>query len=234
MKILGIDTSTRYLSLGLYDTGKFYEFKLELGIRLSAFLTTTIQRVLNSLNWRIKDLDYFVCGLGPGSFTGLRIGLATIKGLAWAARKPIVGIPTLDILAQGAIAPDVILMPLVDAKRSLIYGSCYQCQKGALKRLMPYSLLSPRDFLNKAKKIIGNKKFNNILIFGDGINLIKDRAYLGMKGVKILDKDYWYPRPGNILCLGLDKIKAKKLDNVFEIQPIYLYPKDCQVKKAQN
>lgn len=232
MKIIGIDTSTRYLSLGVYDNGKFYEYKLELGVRLSAFLASTIQRVLNSLAWQIKDVDYFVCGLGPGSFTGLRIGLATMKGLAWSARKPIVGIPTLDILAQGAIAPDAILIPLVDAKRSLVYGSCYQYQKGALKRLMPYSLLTPRDFLNKAKKCISNKKFNNILIFGDGLNLIKDRAHLGMKGVKILDKDYWYPRPGSILNLGVDRIREKKLDNVFKIEPIYLYPKDCQVRKA--
>lgn len=133
MKILGVDTSTRYLALGVYDNGKFYEYKLELGVRLSAFLTSTIQRVLNSLAWQIKDVDYFACGLGPGSFTGLRIGLATMKGLAWSARKPIVGIPTLDILAQGAIASDVILMPLVDAKRSLVYGSCYQYQKESLR-----------------------------------------------------------------------------------------------------
>ncbi|MBU0503908.1 MAG: tRNA (adenosine(37)-N6)-threonylcarbamoyltransferase complex dimerization subunit type 1 TsaB [Candidatus Omnitrophota bacterium] len=231
MKILGIDTSTKYLGLGLYDNGKFYEYKLELGIRLSAILASTIQRVLNTLGWKVKDINYFACGLGPGSFTGLRIGLATMKGLAWSSRKSIIGIPTLDILAQGANTPGDIVMPIVDAKRGLVYGALYRFQMGELKKLMPDSLLTPGAFLSKAKKIISSKKYNNIQIFGDGLDLIKDKTYPGLKKVMILDKDRWYPRPGNILSLALDRIKDKKFDNVFRIEPIYLYPKDCQVRK---
>lgn len=232
MKILSVDTSTKYLSLGVYDNGKFYEYKLELGIRLSALLASTIQRVLNALGWQVEDINYFACGLGPGSFTGLRIGLATMKGLAWSARKPIIGIPTLDILAQSVNTSGDIAIPIVDAKRGLVYGASYQFQRGTLKKLMPYSLLTPEDFLSKAKKSISGKKYDNIQIFGDGLALIKDRSFLGLKGVRTMDKDYWYPRPGNILSLALGRIKEKKLDNVFKIEPIYLYPKDCQVRRV--
>ena len=78
MKILGIDTTTGRLCLGLYVDGKFYEYSLEVGRKLSALLVPTIQRVIDAAGLKIADIDYFACGLGPGSFTGMRIGLATI------------------------------------------------------------------------------------------------------------------------------------------------------------
>ena len=79
MKLLGIDTTTKRLCLGLYVDGKFYEYSLQVGRSLSALLVPAIQRVICAVGLKITDIDYFACGLGPGSFTGMRIGLATIK-----------------------------------------------------------------------------------------------------------------------------------------------------------
>src|SRR3990167_8720388 len=102
MKILGIDTSTKFLSLGISEDDKIYEYNLELGRQMSDLLSPTIKKVLDALGWRINDIDYFACGLGPGSFTGMRVGIATVKGLAFSLNKPVVGISTLDILARNA------------------------------------------------------------------------------------------------------------------------------------
>ena len=88
MKILGIDTSTNFLSLALSDEKKTYEYRLEVGRKMSLKLSQTIKRVMDELAWGIAQIDYFACGIGPGSFTGMRIGLATIKGLAWSMRTP--------------------------------------------------------------------------------------------------------------------------------------------------
>ena len=225
MKILGVDTTTKFLCLGIYDDGKVYEYNLEVGRRLSVLLIQTIKRVVDALGWRTGDIDYFACGLGPGSFTGIRVGLATIKGLSWAANKPVIGIPSLDILARNVRESDNPIVPIIDAKRNLIYCSIYKIKNGTLKRIAPYLLLSEDAFFRKSAK--------NALILGDGLTLYKEKILRNIKGATILDSGYWYPKAHNIIGLSLERIKAKKLDNPFDIKPIYLYPKECQINKVK-
>lgn len=145
MKILGIDTTTKFFCLGIYDGAnpvrntaypnrynlisngaKIYEYNLEVGRMLSALLIQTIKRVLDALGWQVSDIDYFACGLGPGSFTGMRVGLATIKGLSWAVNRPLIGISTLDILARNVKNSNSPVVPVIDAKRNSIYCAVYK------------------------------------------------------------------------------------------------------------
>ena len=225
MKILGFDTSTKFLCLGLYDGAKIYEYNLELGRKNSSLLVVTIKRVLEALNWHIDDIDFFACGLGPGSFTGIRVGLATIKGLSWRKNKPVIGISTLDILAKNARIDDGLIIPIVDAKRNLIYCCNYKAKNGNIKRISPYMLLSEDELHKKIKK--------NAVILGDALNLYKENILKSGKGVAILDRDYWYPRAHNIIMLALERIKHRDFDTPFDIEPIYLYPKECQIKIAK-
>lgn len=222
MRILGVDTTTRFLCLAAYDNGWVYEYNLELGRKHSQLITLSIKRVLEALNWKPEDIDYFACGLGPGSFTGLRIGIATVKGLAWSLNKPVLGIPTLDILAKNAVQ-DGVIVPAVDAKRGLIYCALYRAAKGGLKKISPYMLLSLGAFLKKIRP--------GSIILGDAVGLYKQQILRGIKGANILDKDYWYPAGRNIVYLALRQIEQGKISNAFKIKPIYLYPKECQIKK---
>lgn len=224
MKILGIDTTTKFLSLGISDNGKIYEYNLEVGTRLFSLLAKTIKRVIDALGWQASDIDYFACGLGPGSFTGMRVGIATVKGLAWSLNKPVVGISTLDILARGIKSDDVFIIPIVDAKRNLIYCCIYKTKDGILKRITPYMLLTKEEFYRKARA--------KSIIFGDAVSLYKEEILRNIKGVSFLDKDYWYPRGHNIIALALERIKDKKLNKPCAIKPIYLYPKECQIRKS--
>ncbi len=229
MKILGIDTSTKFLCLGLLDGLKLYEYNLEVGLRLSSLLTLSIKRVLDALSLKPQDIDYFACGLGPGSFTGLRVGLAAIKGLSWPLNKPIAGILSLDILAKNAPNIDGFVVPIIDAKRELIYGSVYKNRDNQLKRITAAMLLSPKDFLNKIQQKIPRQ--SNIAVLGDGVGLYKEKIFSQLKGATILDKDYWYPQARNIILLAKERIKAKRCDDCFKIKPVYLYPKECQIRK---
>ena len=222
MKILGIDTTTKFLCLGAYDGAKIYEYNLELGTKHSALLVPTIKRVLDALQWHISEVDYFACGLGPGSFTGMRVGLATIKGLSWATKRPVIGISTLDILAQNVKDIDKDIIPIIDAKRELIYCSIYKKKNRKLSRIKPYMLLSIEEFFKIAKP--------DSIIFGDAVSLFKEEIIRRVRGANILDKDYWYPKAHNIIALALERIKEKKFENSFGIRPIYLYPKECQIK----
>jgi tRNA threonylcarbamoyladenosine biosynthesis protein TsaB len=222
MKILGIDTTTKFLCLGAYDGAKIYEYNLELGIKHSALLVPTIKRVLDALEWHISEVDYFACGLGPGSFTGMRVGLATIKGLSWATKRPVIGISTLDILAHSVKDSDKNIIPIIDAKRNLIYCSIYKKKNRKLSRVKPYMLLSIEEFFKIAKP--------DSIIFGDAVNSFKEEIIRRVRGANILDKDCWYPKAHNIIALALERIKEKKFENSFGIRPIYLYPKECQIR----
>jgi len=234
MRILAIDTSTGILALGISDGDKIYEYNLEVGIKLSNLLVPSLKRVVESLSWQMGDIDYFACGLGPGSFTGVRVGLATIKGLSFSLDKPLAGISSLDILARNVKKDNGFVIPVIDAKRNLIYSSIYKIKGGISKRITAYMLLTEEEFFKKVKKTISLKQENNVIILGDALTLYKGRLLAELEGVKILDKDYWYPQGRNIIELAKEKIKSKKLNTVFEIKPIYLYPKECQIRKSQK
>ncbi|MBU0548412.1 MAG: tRNA (adenosine(37)-N6)-threonylcarbamoyltransferase complex dimerization subunit type 1 TsaB [Candidatus Omnitrophica bacterium] len=222
MKILGIDTTTKFLCLGLYVDGKFYEYNLETGKNLSVLLVPTIQRVITAAGLKIADIDYFACGLGPGSFTGIRIGLATIKGLSIVRNKPVVGISTLDILAENVLINNTLIVTAIDARRNLIYCSSYKREQGLLKRKSRYSLLSLGEFV---------KKFTNkTIILGDAAALYSDKMLSLIKGATILHKDYWFPKAHNLIQLALAKIKARQFSSAQTVKPIYLYPQECQIK----
>ena len=222
MKILGIDTSTKNLCLGLYIDGKSYEYNLEVGRDLSSVLAPTIKRVIDTLDLKIADIDYFACGLGPGSFTGMRIGLATIKGLSILRNKPVVGVSSLDILAKNVPVRDRLIVTAVDARRNLIYCSSYKYERGILRRKSEYSLLNLDEFIKKFR--------TGQIILGDAVALYRDKMLARIKGATILDKDYWGLKTHNLMELVLLKVKAKQLSFSAAIKPIYLYPKECQIK----
>lgn len=226
MKILALDTSTKFLCLGFYDGIRTYEYNLEVGKSLSSLLAQTLQRSLDALGWRVFDIDYFACGKGPGSFTGMRTGMAAIKAMSWAAKKPVVGISSLDILAQDALNCGKLVMPIIDAKRSLFYCSIFKRNRSSLDRIRPYMLIGLEEALKQAKP--------DIFVLGDGIELCKEKLLSNIKGVHILDKGYWYPKAHNIIELALDLIKKGRLDTTFSIKPMYLYPKECQVKLKEK
>jgi tRNA threonylcarbamoyladenosine biosynthesis protein TsaB len=107
MNILAIDTSSKRLCVGLMNRkGKIVKYNINAGKRHTELLVPTIKKALARAKLSLKEIDYLAVGLGPGSFTGLRIGLATIKGFAAALEKPVVGLPTLDVLARNALPQD--------------------------------------------------------------------------------------------------------------------------------
>lgn len=223
MKILAIDTSTKFLCLGVYDGEKFYEYNLKTERALSELLVPTIERVLEALDLKVADIDYFACGLGPGSFTGIRIGMAVIKGLSIAANKPVAGVSSLDILAKNAeLDGKRLIVPALDARRDLIYCCAYKNENGILKRKSEYLLLTTDQFLKKFK----NEK---PLILGDALSA-HSKIIASLKGAINLDKDYWNLNAHNLMSLAMLKIKARQLNSAVSIKPIYLYPKECQIK----
>jgi tRNA threonylcarbamoyladenosine biosynthesis protein TsaB len=226
MRILGIDTSTKFLCIGAFDGLKIYEYRLNLGIGHDIFLIEHIQRVLMALKIELKDLDYLAVGIGPGSFTGLRIGLSTIKGLGLVINKKIIDISTLDIIAYNALESDrgLYICPILDARRGFLYTTLYKKDNFSLKRLFPYRLLKINDLIKMVPQ--------ETIFLGDGLNLYKQTIGSEIKNSIILDEDFFWPRGTNIIRLAVERIKKNRFTAINKIKPIYLYPKECQVWKS--
>lgn len=220
MNILALDTTTKFLCVGIYKDGAVYEYTIDAGRKMSLLITSTISRLLDAAGLDLEKIDYFACGLGPGSFTGIRLGLSTIKGLSFSSRAPVIGIPTLEIIAENATDQNACILTLVDAKRDLVYRGFYRSSCGRIRRLEPDRLIPLAEALKKIK--------NNVIITGDGAGLHKDAIFKKAPGAVILDKDCWYPKGHAIIKLALEKIKEKKTAK--KCAPIYLYPKECQVR----
>jgi tRNA threonylcarbamoyladenosine biosynthesis protein TsaB len=233
MKILALDTSSRYLCLGLVNGSNFYEYRIDTGVALSRVLVPTIERALAAAGMGVADIEYYAAGLGPGSFTALRIGHAAIKALAWANRRPVAGIPTLEILAAQPQIADGFIVPIVDAKRALVYCGWYVKTSSGIRRVAPDQLLSFDGFLARLKKIKSAAKEKRIIIAGDALTASAERIKTDFPGCTLLEKDFWFPQPQALIDLSLRQIHANKMTNAFKLEPIYLYPQECQIKTAK-
>lgn len=222
MNYLVIDTSTKHFSLAAVRAGKIVAqrdaFKDKI---LSSSIIPEIDKIFKKAKLSLPKLDGFVVGLGPGSFTSLRVGLATVKALAFAASKPVVGIPSLDAVAYNVkkdYTGDICVIS--DAKRQLVYTCTYQRQNGSLKRKSKYLLCPVDDVL---KKISASTVFT-----GDAVGLFKDDI-LSRDGV-CEDKKYWHPQARSLWELAKPLIAQKKFNDIDRLLPLYLYPEHCQVQ----
>ncbi len=226
MNILAIDTSSKYFSLVIARDDKILiRFFEPLARELSAKLVPIIDGSLKKAGLALEDIDYFGAGLGPGSFTALRIGLAAMKGLVFPLNKPIAGVPSLDILA-GSVKEDGIICPVVDARRGLLYCAVYRFKKGRLSRKSRYLLIPIKDLL--ARLDTGSKT----VFLGDGVPLYRQDIEKSLGGKAEFSKEEaWYPLPENLLACVREKIRQGKLTDSYKLVPLYLYPKECQVER---
>ncbi len=234
MNLLLIDTSTKHFSLAISKGDKVIIYRnIYLKKVLSSSIIPAIERILNKAKVSLEQLDGFAVGLGPGSFTSLRVGLSTIKALALAIQKPIVGIPSLDLLAMNYQAKEPVrVCSLVDARRNLVYACLYEKNNLVLKRKSEYLLTSIDDLFNQLKADSINDK---IIFIGDGVALFKEQIIqkakiLKTKWIPEFQEKNIFPQARNLLSLVQPRFTKKKYDHVDKLLPLYLYPEDCQVR----
>jgi len=223
MNLLAIDTSTKNLSLAVAKAGKVVKFRnVKLNRPLSSSIMPSIKKILDSAGISLAKLDGFAIGLGPGSFTGLRVGLSTIKGLAFATDKPIIGISSLDVLAMNIEDNDVQICTLCDAKRNLVYACLYEKKDSILRKKSDYCLESIDEVLKKIK--------GKVLFIGDGVKLFRNDINK-MKSInpKFVNGKFTLPQARCLIPLALEKFQKGQRDDAAKLVPLYLYPEHCQV-----
>ena len=167
MKILAIDTSAIVATVAVTeDTKPLAQYTINNGNTHSETLLPMIESVLSSLSLRVSDIDLFALSAGPGSFTGVRIGAATIKGLAFDSKNPCVEVSTLEALAQNLVMHKGLICPVMNARRSQVYTALFRSDGKKLTRLMPDSALA----ISELDEILAKYK-EEIALVGDGYEI---------------------------------------------------------------
>lgn len=136
MKILALDSTAQAATVALCEDDRLLaEYTINNGNTHSETVLPMTESVLRMLSLTTDDIDLFCASAGPGSFTGVRIGVATIKGLAFQKGKPCIGVSTLEALAQNLTVTDGLLCPVMNARRKQVYTALFRCLDGRLQRL---------------------------------------------------------------------------------------------------
>jgi tRNA threonylcarbamoyladenosine biosynthesis protein TsaB len=227
--ILNIETATTVCSVALAEDGKLLSLKEENKVNTHAEkITVFIGEVLKSAGKRIHDLDAVAVSSGPGSYTGLRIGVSTAKGLCYALEKPLIAIHTLKSLANSMLSRldsdpthNSLLVPMIDARRMEVYCAAYDMQLNEIKN-MQAKVVDENSFAD----LLENGK---IYFFGDGSAKCKPLLLRNSYAVFI---DDIFSTASSMIDLAEKKFQHKEFEDVGLFEPFYL--KEFMDQKKNN
>lgn len=223
MSLLAIETATRQLGVAVVDGEQILSsYELLAEHPHAAELPDAVRRVLAAARVSLDELAAIVVDVGPGSFTGLRIGLAFAKALAFPNKTPLVGVPSLDVLAANVPFATRCVVPVLDAKQKNVYSSLYRLDGGRPVRQTDH-LLGPVDEILALVK-------EPCVFLGDGAALYRDRIVQRCPDAQFAAPELWLPRAATLARLGQERFLQGHRDDPARLVPLYLYPKDCQVR----
>jgi tRNA threonylcarbamoyladenosine biosynthesis protein TsaB len=231
MYILGIETSTTTGSVAIIsESSVIAQYSLNIEITHSERLMSTVDRVLKDTGIAIGEMDGYAVAIGPGSFTGLRIGLAAVKGLALVTGKPIAAVPTLQALAWNLPHAAHPVCPMLDARKKEVYAATYRFEGPVLVHVMAEAVLS---LASLSERMSGTTIFTgeaSHLFRGEIQEIFGERALFAPHSAIL-------PSASTVAELGLEMIKRGKQADPDSLTPMYIRRPEAEVaweKKARS
>jgi len=221
MLTLAFDTSSKTASVALLDDENIvYEVTINSGRNHSELLLPAIERACASSGTHIRQIDLFACSLGPGSFTGLRIGVGTLKGLMMATGRPAAGLSSLQCLAMNARNCRNVIGTMMDAGRGQVYLAYFRTD--ARGRLLPLS-----QEMAAAPQIISECPYEEVTYVGDGAQKYAQLISSAPGKNKIMSADFQFIRAAAAGLLALEKYREHNLLDLQKVLPVYLRSADA-------
>jgi tRNA threonylcarbamoyladenosine biosynthesis protein TsaB len=223
MRILALDTSTRSCSVAVVDGCDLLAEITSGNVQThSRRLMAMIDSALDIAGLDLARMDGLAFTCGPGSFTGVRIGISTILGLATATRKPIAGISGLDGLAMQAAVPDMTICTLIDGRRNEVYYAHYRWKSGKLIKVAAEQVLPPDLAISGLKP--------PVMFAGNGALLYQDmiRKHLGNGACFALNCQHTL-RASTIAWIGMKRFEIGEVDDIFRFEPMYIRRPDAKI-----
>ena len=218
MRLLAVETSTLAGGVALLDGERLVaEYLLDVGIAHSERLMAAVDRALVDARWSMRDLAGLAVAIGPGSFTGLRIAVSTVKGLGLALGIPIAAVPTLDAMAATLSWVSLPVVPVLDARKGEVYASRYHWEDGAMRRDWEYAALAP--------EALAARLTEPTLLVGDGA------AGIGSAHARLAPPPRRLPSPACVGALGLARLRNGEIVSPAALTPLYLRPSEAELKR---
>ena len=225
MKILALETSAKSVSCAVVESGAPLASAYQCtGLTHSRTLLPMVDAMLKNAELTLDEIDAIAIAAGPGSFTGLRIGIAAVKGLAWAADKPCIGVSTLEAMAENVSHIDGLIVGAMDARRSQVYNAVFEAKDGgALTRLCADRAIALEEL---ASELSGEAR--RITVLGDGGALCQ--RYLAERGVScsLAPAALLYQNAAGV-GLAAERAYARgEAVSAQELLPVYLRPAQAE------
>jgi tRNA threonylcarbamoyladenosine biosynthesis protein TsaB len=229
MQVLAIDTSTLVGSVALVRDGELIsEWSASVRASHGETLLPAVQRLLSAASTPLSAIDLFAVGIGPGSFTGVRIGVATVKGLALAEGKPIVGVTSLRVLARGLVGGAGPRVPVIDAHKGEVYCAAYAIADDGtlLTRIEPFHA-PPED---AAKRLVTALPGEELWLAGNGLGRYGE-AFLSPLGAFARRSPTFcdVPRAACLADEAVRELHAHGASDLAQLEPLYLRASDAKL-----
>jgi tRNA threonylcarbamoyladenosine biosynthesis protein TsaB len=231
MKILAIDSSGLVASAAIVTEDKLMaEYTINYKKTHSQTLLPMIDEIVQMIDLDLKDIDAIAVAAGPGSFTGLRIGSATAKGLGLALSKPIIGIPTVDGLAYNLYGTDKMICPIMDARRNQVYTGLYEYKNNEFCVIEPQKAIGIEEL---AVEI--NRYKRDVIFLGDGVEVYTEQ----LKELITVPFDFAplhvsKQRAASVGALGVLYYKNGKIEDADSHEPVYLRLSQAERELAEK
>lgn len=213
MKILAVDSSAKACSVCLIDDNKILgEFFINTALTHSQTLVPMIDSVLRNTSTDISAVDAFAVSAGPGSFTGVRIGVAAIKGMAMPLNKPCYSVSTLEAMAYNILNENVVICAVMDARCKQVYNALFRVKDGKIERICDDRALSIDDLFDELKSFD-----EKIILIGDGAELCYN-SFKELNNVYLAPENIRYQRASGVAFCSLSKEPMSST----ELMPTYL------------
>ena len=218
MKILAFETSAKAASVAITDNGKLLgESYQNTGLTHSQTLMVMAEDLLKACNLSVKDVEAVAVAAGPGSFTGIRIGVAAAKGFAWGAELPCYGVSTLEAMARNLGVYQGYVVPAMDARRSQVYTAVFHAEKGILSRVEEDMAISLAELGGKIK----NYK-EPVFLVGDGAVLCYNTLLEEVPGLVLPPEHRMHQRAAGVALAAQRMADDGDPGNGAELTPNYL------------
>jgi len=227
MRVLALETATLAGSAALLDGDRVVGTSLlDIELTHSERLMAMVDRLLVDCGWSVSRLEGLAVSIGPGSFTGLRIGVATAKGLALALGLPVASVPTLDALAANLPFASIPVCPLIDARKGEVYLALYEWSGDRMERRSDYLALAPRA----AVKLLTPP----VIVLGDGIEACRPFFAERGPGIRIASSPAGTPSAAVVGRLGHAMLESGKIVDADALVPMYLRPSEAELRARRG
>jgi len=227
MKLLAVESATLSGGVALLDGDRLLgEITLNIAITHSERLMSAVDRLLADCGLAPADLDGLAVSVGPGSFTGRRVGLATVKALAMALDLPVAAVPTLDALAARLPFADAPVCPILDARKGEVYLSLYRWREGGMAREWDYLALPP--------ELAAARLDAPVILLGDGIEACRPWLSRLGAGARMAPPAQRLPSAAAVAGLGRAALAAGAGVGAESLAPLYLRPSEAELKARRS